>query len=355
MWPAVLLLIGLLGVPGQSRTASQWTAAGWEALRAGRAADAAEDFRAALQIDGRDALAMLGAGVSAHLQGKPLDAREHLASALKIEPSLTAASLLLGELLYRDADLPGAIQVYEQALTYEPSQPQILSRLDAWRREAALHDRFSQKVDQHFTILFEGPADQPLAARVGEMLESAYWRIGGALGAYPGDVVQVILYTTDQFRDITQSPAWAGGAYDGRIRVPVGGRIVEPELQRILSHELTHAIVYSLAPRGVPQWLNEGLAVLFEKDDLSRERTLVAREPLIPLTQLEKPFDDLTGNQAALAYAESAVAVRRILDQGGPTAVYNLLSDLGSGLSFDEAFERAALMPYAEFRKSWMD
>jgi hypothetical protein len=49
------------------------------------------------------------------------------------------------------------------------------------------------------------------------------------------------------------------------------------------------------------------------------------------------------------------MAVRRILDQGGPTAVYNLLSDLGSGLSFDDAFERAALMPYAEFRKSWMD
>jgi hypothetical protein len=118
---------------------------------------------------------------------------------------------------------------------------------------------------------------------------------------------------------------------------------------------LTHAIVYSLAPRGVPQWLNEGLAVLFEKDDLSGERTLVAREPLIPLTRLEKPFDDLSGNQAALAYAESAMAVRRILDQGGPTAVYNLLSDLGSGLSFDDAFERAALMPYAEFLKSWMD
>jgi hypothetical protein len=251
--------------------------------------------------------------------------------------------------------LPGAIQVYEQALTTAPSQPQLIARLEAWRREAALHDRFSQKIETHFTILFEGPADQPLAARVADILEAAYWRIGGALGAYPGSVVQVVLYTRDEFRDITQSPAWAGGAYDGRIRVPVGGTIVEAELQRILAHELTHAIVYSLAPRGVPQWVNEGLAVLFEKDDLSRERRLVSREPLLPLAQLEKPFDALSGNQAALAYAESAIAARRILDQGGPTAVYNLLSDLANGLSFDEAFERAALMSYDDFKKSWME
>jgi tetratricopeptide (TPR) repeat protein len=355
MSATLVVLLTLLSLAPQNRTASEWSAAGWEALRAGHAREAADDFRAALELDGRDALSMLGAGVSAQLQGKSADAREYLAGALRVQPTLTAASLLLGELLYRDADLQGAIQVYEQALALAPSQPQLTSRLEAWRREAALHDRFSQRVATHFTILFEGPADQPLAARVADILEAAYWRIGGALGAYPNDVVQVILYTTEEFRDITQSPAWAGGAFDGRIRMPVRGKIDERELQRVLAHELTHAIVYGLARRGVPQWLNEGLAVLFEKEGLGQERNLVARGPLIPLSQLEKPFDDLSGDQATLAYAESAVAAARILDQGGPTAVFNLLSDLGNGLSFDEAFERAALMSYAEFKKKWMD
>jgi len=339
----------------QSRTAAQWDIAGWDALRAGHASEAAEAFRAALQLDSHDALAMLGAGLSAQLQGKSAEAREQLAGALRVQPGLTAASLLLGELLYREADLAGAIQVYEQALALTPAQPRLAARLEVWRREAALHDRFSQKVVTHFTILFEGPADQPLAARVADMLESAYWRIGGALGAYPNDVVQVVLYTTEQFRDITQSPAWAGGAYDGRIRVPVGGDIDERELQRVLRHELTHAIVHSVASRGVPQWLNEGLAVLFEKDDLSREERLVSRGPLIPLSQLEVSFDAMTAPQVTLAYAESAVAARRILELGGPMAIYNLLSDLASGLSFDEAFARAALLRYDEFKKNWMD
>ena len=187
-------------------------------LRAGHASEAAEAFRAALQLDSHDALAMLGAGLSAQLQGKPAEAREQLAGALRVQPGLTAASLLLGELLYREADLAGAIQVYEQALALTPAQPRLAARLEVWRREAALHVLCSEKVVTHFTILFTGGADQPLAARVADMLESAYWRIGGALGAYPNDVVQVALYTTEQFRDITQSPAWAAGAYDGVLR-----------------------------------------------------------------------------------------------------------------------------------------
>ena len=45
MWPAGILLLTLLCSSPQSRTASEWTAAGWEALRAGHATEAAEDFR----------------------------------------------------------------------------------------------------------------------------------------------------------------------------------------------------------------------------------------------------------------------------------------------------------------------
>ena len=37
----------------------------------------------------------------------------------------------------------------------------------------------------------------------------------------------MVLYSKEQFRDVTQSPSWAGGLYDGRIRLPVAGRIDE--------------------------------------------------------------------------------------------------------------------------------
>ena len=61
------------------------------------------------------------------------------------------------------------------------------------------------------------------------LLEAAYWRIGGALGTYPPNVITVVLYTERQFQDITQSPGWAAGLYDGRIKVPVRGALEHPE------------------------------------------------------------------------------------------------------------------------------
>ena len=99
----------------------------------------------------------------------------------------------------------------------------LTSRLDAWRKEAALHESFGQKLGDHFTVLFEGPAEAELAQKAIDTLEAAFWRIGAALYTYPTEPIVVVLYTREQFRDVTQSPEWAGGVYDGKIRVPVQG------------------------------------------------------------------------------------------------------------------------------------
>ena len=53
------------------------------------------------------------------------------------------------------------------------------------------------------------------------MLEAAYARIGAALATYPAEPITVVLYTREQFQDVTRLPTWAAGNYDGRIRVPV--------------------------------------------------------------------------------------------------------------------------------------
>src|SRR5262245_40350928 len=213
----------------------------------------------------RNATALVNSAIAAHDRGNDADAKWFLTSALREQPSLTVASLLLGDILYSQADLQSAINTYEQALTYAPADERLKKKLEAWRREAAVQDNFSSRMATHFTILFEGPQDQPLAAHLSEMLEAAYWRVGGEIGAYPPDVLTVILYSKEQFRDITQSPSWAGGLYDGRIRIPVAGKIDEAALRRVVAHELTHAVVHTLAPRNVPLWLNEGLAVLMEQ------------------------------------------------------------------------------------------
>jgi hypothetical protein len=345
---AIALVLALQA--GPPTAADALAAAGWQALRAGDIQEASDDFSGAIQRDGAHALALLGAGTVAHIRGDEATARLQLTRALHEQPSLTAASLLLGQILYAQADLTGAIDVYEQALAHAPGETRLSARLEAWRKEAALHDTFSTRVATHFTILFDGPPDQPLAARVSELLEQAYWKVGGALGVYPSDVLTVILYSKEQFRDVTQSPSWAGGAYDGRIRIPVAGRIDEPELARVIAHELTHAVVHSLAPRGVPVWLDEGLAQLMEARSAPR---LPDGAHLPPLASLEGSFAGLSPQDARTAYAVSAAAAQALLDRAGPMVMVTLLTYLGNGVRFAEAFERAALVPYAEFQRTW--
>ena len=120
-------------------------------------------------------------------------------------------------------------------------------------------------VGDHFTVSFEGPEDAALAAEALAALDRAYWRICDVLSAYPPASVPVVLYSGEQFRDITRAPPWAAGAYDGIIRVPVRGALENPaELNRVLAHEFVHALVRSIAPRAVPTWLNEGLATALE-------------------------------------------------------------------------------------------
>ena len=353
---ALVITITLAGVSpaaAQRLQPAQHARAGWQAIDAGDAHKAQFHFAEALRGAPAEPTALLGAGLAAHLLGQADHARRSLVDALKYRPSLAAASLLLGEVLYRANDIQGAIRTYEQALVHAPEHAVLTRRLAEWQKEAALHDRFAQKLGDHFTVLFEGPAEAALAAKAVEMLEAAYWRIGSVLYTYPPDVVTVVLYTREQFRDVTQSPDWAGGAFDGRIRVPVRGALEDlAGFERVLTHEYTHAVVRSLAPRGVPQWLNEGLAMYFEGGDVSAHVEHVRKaDGLHPLTTLERSFANMDGHAAALAYAQSAAAVKRLMDEAGAPAVVGILTDLGRGLPFAEAFQRHANMPYADFQR----
>lgn len=349
-----VLALLLLVFSAQSRSAADLGRDGWAAINAGHAAEAAAAFEEALRTRPTDASLLLGAGVAAHLTGRSDEARRSLADALRIDPTLTSASLLLGNILYRAGDLAGAISVYEQALANTPRNAQLAKKLEAWHQEADLHSRFEQRFGDHFTVMFEGPAEAELADKAVAVLESAYWRVGTSLNTYPVDVIAVVLYTREQFRDVTQSPTWAGGLFDGRIRMPVHGALQNlREFERVLTHEFTHALVRSVAPRNVPTWLNEGLAVTFEGSSAevrARQRREAKTRPT--LVSLEGSFSSLDRPSAVVAYAESGAAVQALLDLGGANALAGLLTDIGRGLPFAEAFERNMLTSYAEFRQS---
>ena len=225
--------------------------AGWDAIAAGRAQDAASAFRQAIAGDPRNPRLYLGAGTAAFLDRRDADATGALERALELNPNLTQARTLLGQVLYRTGDLAGAIRVYDALIVQAPGDAQVRATLDKWRREAELNDRLERTLDAHFTVSFEGPEQAALAAEALAALDRAYWRIGAVLATYPVSPINVVLYTSEQFRDITRSPSWAVGAYDGTIRVPMRGALDDPkELDRVLAHEFTHALIRGIAPAG---------------------------------------------------------------------------------------------------------
>ena len=343
---------GLAEAPGVARER-----AAWAAIRNGKLEEASRLFAEAIAARPDDAALRLGAGLAEHLQGREGQARKVLEDALRLDPKLTAASLLLGDIVYRQGEVDSAIRIYEVALAFAPNDPQLQSKLEAWRKEAALHGSFQHNLNSHFTVLFEGPAEQELAAAALHALESAYWRIGTALLAYPPNIITVILYTDEQFRDITRSPSWAGGVYDGTIRIPMREALNNlPQLEKVLAHEFTHALVRSLSPRGTPTWVDEGLAVVFENGDLRWAEKIVRKAPsLIPLPQLHNGFLILPEDQVPLAYAESALAVRMLMDRSGALTLTMLLKDLDAGQDFATAFDHHFTFSYLEFQRVWYE
>ena len=262
-----------------------------------------------------------------------------------------SAEVRRAETLRRDGDLVGAIRVLEVLVTDVPGDVAIKSALDRYRREFDLQLRMRQTYGDRFAVSFEGPAEEALAMKAVESLDRALERICAVLNTYPTATIPVVLYTTEQFTDITRAPSWAAGAYDGTIRVPMRGALGdEKELDRVLAHEFTHALVHTLAKSPIPTWLNEGVATALESDSLEWADARVHQAKPVPLAALRRSFGQFAGGQAALAYATSALAVQRMLQDAGGFAVANLIRDLGDGVDFDTAFAHRIQRSFDDFQ-----
>jgi tetratricopeptide (TPR) repeat protein len=327
---------------------------GWAAIRAGNGQVAVEAFRAAITLDPKNASLRLGAGTAEFVLRHDPEAKTLLEQALDLDPRLTRARAQLAQVVKRQGDLQEAIRLYELVAVEVPDDAAVRETLERWKRERELHDRMRLEVGDHFTVSFEGAEDAAMAAQAIESLNRAFWRIGDVFGTYPPRSIPVVLYSGEQFRDITRSPQWAAAAFDGTIRVPMRGAGDKGEdLDRVLAHEFSHALIRSLATRGLPTWLNEGLASVLESDNLGWADATISKAPRVPsLTALAAPFAKMSGADAQVAYAASALAARRLLDEAGGAAVANLLRDLGDGVAFEDAFLHRIQKSLADFQAS---
>jgi hypothetical protein len=327
--------------------------AGWDALSKGQTRTAADIFRQAIASDPNNAQLHLGAATTAYADRRDDEAKSEVDRALALDPKLAAARQLLGQVLHRKGDLLGAIRVYEMLAKDTAADAATQGTLERWRREFDLQLRMQQTFGGHFAVSFEGPAEEALAAKAIDSLNRAFDRICSVLNTYPTATIPVVLYTSQQFSDITRAPSWAAGAYDGTIRVPMRGALdEEKELDRVLAHEFTHALVHTLSPAAIPTWLNEGLATALESPSLEWAEQRLSQSKPVALSVLRRSFSQFSGAQAQLAYATSAMAVHRMLQEAGGFAVANLVRDLGEGVDFDTAFTHRIQRSFEDFQAS---
>ncbi len=276
------------------------------------------------------------------------DSGDGFTSAVAVPAGDFAARKVLAFSLYRQNELEQAQEQAQAALALR-ADGELLELLAKLKKEIRVQRNYDDARTANFIMLFDGYEHEEMKRAVLDILKDAYGDIGKEFNHFPAEPISVILYTAKDFSDVTRAPMWSGGLFDqldGKIRVPVQGAAGnEAALRRVLYHEYTHALLFSLAP-GCPLWLNEGLAQRFSGE----ESVSVAQ--LIPLELLEKGFPS-ESRLAYAAYMESLQAVQDLVEEYGMARLRRLLSGLGAGGDMETAFAATYGQPFSRWAAQW--
>jgi Flp pilus assembly protein TadD len=330
---------------------------GHEELQAGRLDEARTRLERAAELAPGEASVQLLLAVLFFRRGDLYEARQRVDRALEIAPEMAEARELSGDLHYQEGSLECARREWEAALAGAgPRGHGVRAKLDRLDREQPAENGFGRDFSRHFTLQFDGPVPPEVARTALRLLEEAHGRLWREFSRPPQHDVPVILYSRELFSEVTRSPAWVAGSYDGKIRVPVGGLATADDaeaLRPILAHELTPAFVRANVPGVLPLWFQEGLAGHFQgvTDDAALQTLRANRRRFARLDDVSAALRG--GPDVAAAYAAAALAVAEMVRMDGFWLPRRTLEDVGAGTPFAEAFRRNAGIGLAEFEERW--
>jgi len=277
-----------------------------------------------------------------------------LDQTLGLDPRSSVTYLLLGRAYYADGRMPEALDALSKSITLGGGE-QATALWNKVGREWQIEQQMENEVSGHFHLAFVDD-DQivQLAKEVLKKLEKAYIELGSDLAYYPDVRVPVLLYSSEDFSEVTRSPHWAGGIYDGKIRLPLGGmRQMTESLEGLLYHEYTHVLVHFMADGQAPAWLNEGLAELAERRiswaPIPHFQDAVASGQPVDWDSLAKPFSSLDAKLVSLAYEQSYSMVHFMVDRFG----WHNMSALLRRLSDRQPWPEAVAETYTEYGLDW--
>jgi len=324
-------------------------------LAADRPRDAQEHLEEAARLGERFEI-LQALGVVLMRQGNFRDATPLLERALELAPTDQTVLLALAD-AYLNADRrPDALDLLQRAREAGLRSPELDRRVQQLSREVDAEWDFVQHQDPHFRVSFADDEETSAVDPILDALDDAYYAVGQRFGHYPNGRTPVVLYTQQDFHAITRTPDWAGGAFDGRIKIPVRGLDADdPNLARVVRHEYAHSVIAQLAGPRCPVWLNEGLAVWAEEVDEGERVTWaqerIAGRQLFALDQLNASFVSLPGDRVDVAYAQSYLAIRKLVDDYGAHRVGDLLKALNRYGNLNDAFVDVYRENFSKFQQ----
>jgi len=345
--------------PAANRAAAAHeAAAAFEASR-GDLDAAAEQETQALRFLPNDINLLMDVALGHLRRSEYSKALEYLTRAKRLAPDSADVAKLTGWANYGMNRIPEAVAEWKRAQRLHP-EPDVAQALEKAERDAQTEQNFREGQTSHFVLRYSGAAEPQLAGEILRILEIHFDQISAMLNYSPPEPIGVILYTGQQFEDMTRAPAWVGAINDGRLRVPVQGLTsVTDQLSRVLRHELTHSFLQQKTRGRCPTWLQEGIAQWMEgrRSGASASALISAYEnnSAIPLSSLEISWMQLSGTGASFAYAWSLATVEMILTNGNMSELVQLVDAVTATGSTEAAVRQVLHESYADLDKQTAD
>jgi len=269
--------------------------------------------------------------------------------------NLSEALFRLAMDVYQEGSRAEALELLTRAVELSPNRKTLSELLARWKKRASEEEELWQYETDHFELVFDSERSDILfgAQDVLDVLEDAYIEFSSLFSHDPvasgRERIRVVLTSRSDFQRATGLGEWAGGAYDGTIRLPMRDLNLErASWTRILRHELGHVWMRELGGRNVPGWLNEGLCQWLEGDrgELIRgAKSALANHKLFNLAQLTGSL--IAWNDAAevgRAYAQAFLFLESLMQTYGIAAVLEMATGCKAGIDPAVSFERVTLI-----------
>jgi tetratricopeptide (TPR) repeat protein len=318
----------------------------------GQLDQAVDDYRQALLLAPNDLSLLLDSGYLHLKRSEYSQALDDLDHAFSIAPDSPEVAKLRGWAYYGLSRIETAVAEWQRALALK-SDPEVQHALDKATRDMQEEANYRENETAHFILRYNGDATPQLAADILRALEDDFSDISNQLEYTPPEAISVVLYTNQEFTDITQAPNWVGALNDGRIRIPVDGLgTVTDALAHVLKHELTHSFLTQKTRGRCPVWLQEGIAQYMEgKRSGAAAASLFATfndHMDVSLASYEGSWLNLEPDEAKAAYQWSLANVEAIVAIDGMNQLSLVLDRITAGATTEDALRDVLQMGYSD-------